>query len=139
VNQHGNVEVDQETGGHFLKAHVGQQLCRVDWKDPVESFDLYDEHVFDQEIDAIAPRNHVSFVFEWHAELALKGDAPKLELPTEAGMVAGFQEPRTEMPVHLDRRADDFVADPVGAMLDQRHIPSGYRNIAFAPAAPSFF
>jgi hypothetical protein len=86
-----------------------------------DGFDFDNDGVFDQEIYDVAPGDMHSLVLKRQGDAATARELPKLQLVAQARVIAGFQQPGTQMPMYLDGSPDDLVADRIGGMVYEPH------------------
>jgi hypothetical protein len=60
---------------------------------------------------------------QWQGNLGLVRDPVKLQLATQAGVIAGFKQAWAQLSMYLDRCSDSLFAHSIGGMLDESHGP----------------
>jgi hypothetical protein len=93
----------------------------VNWKQLPDGLDFDHETAFDQKIDDVSPCELHPFAFERQDHLAVVSNRSKIQLTAQASVIAGLQKARAEVPMDVDRCADDSFADWIGTMPDQPH------------------
>ena len=82
---------------------------------------LNHQHIFDQQINDIPVTDSYAFVFQRQRDFTDMRNPSKLELATQAPVVTGLQETRSEQAMYLDGRPDDLLADRISWMIDESH------------------
>jgi hypothetical protein len=54
ILEHGAIEIEQETSTNPTQLHVGQHLCLVDWQEALDCFELENDLILNDDVEAIA-------------------------------------------------------------------------------------
>ena len=96
-----------ETG----EPEVSEELSRVDRCQRVHALELQNDLSFHDNVEAVSDVESNALVHDWKRNLLLCGNPGMSELPEETFLVRRLQQPRTEMPMHLDRRPEYSIGD----------------------------
>ena len=77
----------------------------------VDSFQLNDEGIADQKVQAISAIQVDLAITDWKGHLPLKRDLQAPELMTETDLIGRFHKPWSEGPMDINSRSDDAFAE----------------------------
>src|SRR5262249_1202558 len=96
---------------------IGQHLLRVDRRELLNRLQLDDHDAFDQEIDAQPLIEVKTIEFERDDGLPFDAQAAPLQLASQDDLINGFQQPRPQRSMPLQRRIHSLPRDLVDVPL----------------------
>jgi hypothetical protein len=79
----------------------------MDGQQPVDCLDLHDEGILYDEVEPVAAIERDALITQRHGTLPLDPQPAKLQFVGQAQLVRGFEQPRPEVSMHLNARAED--------------------------------
>jgi len=107
------MEVDQKANGIAAESQVRQQLCLVDGQHLREGFQLDEDSILNEQVDAITNVDLASAVREGDRGFNRNTQPLEDEFLMEANTIRTLEKSRSQRRVHLDCRADDLTRDVV--------------------------
>lgn len=90
-----------------------QDLRMVGGNERDDAFDFQNHRIGNQDICPKPERNRGSFIHDRDADLASEPNAGPFKFLAQTCFINGFQKPRPDRPMHLDRLADNPFRQPV--------------------------
>src|SRR5678815_5641430 len=115
------------------QSEIREHLCGVDRCQAINSFDLNQDVAIDDKIDSKCTIDLGVLVSNGQTYLSGHLEASFEQLVTEATLVSGFEESRSEFAVDLDGGADDLFDD--GILNECRHAGDRCKRQAAKPIA----
>ncbi len=81
----------------------------MDRQQLVDGLDFHDHRVLDHQIHAVSAVQLDAFVLDRQVNLPFETEAQLTQLIAEAFLVSRLQQARAQVPMDLDRRADDHL------------------------------
>ncbi len=81
----------------------------MDRQQALDGLELDEHAILDDDIESVATVDEDPLVRDRERSLAIEQKPPQLKLAAQARLVRRFEQARTEIPVHLDERTDDFL------------------------------
>jgi hypothetical protein len=107
ATQGGRVEVDEQPDVQARQLQVRQHLRLMDRQKVIDGLELQHELLFDNDVESVTAIEHDPLVDHRQRPLPRKAQACERQLVAQAFFIGGLQEPRTEVAVDLDARAED--------------------------------
>ncbi|HMO25490.1 MAG TPA: hypothetical protein PKB10_04410, partial [Tepidisphaeraceae bacterium] len=102
-----DIEVEDQSDRPAAESEIGQELGVMDRCKFLDGFHLNHDRRFDEQIDPIAAIEGHSLVDDGQRAFSDEVDLTMLKLMTETPRISGFQQPRSQLPMHLDRSTND--------------------------------
>jgi hypothetical protein len=96
------VEVDQQTHRQARQPQIRNDLRGVHRLDLSDGLHLYDQPIFDDEVDAIGTVDFDPLVGDRNGALPFESKVPQLELTRKARAVCRLEQAWPELPMNLD-------------------------------------
>ena len=80
----------------------------MDWRKALDTLDLDDHFVFDDEIDPVF-REQFNAIEHGYSNLPFEGDPVRREFDGQRSFICGFKKPRAKMSMDFHRTANDSV------------------------------
>src|ERR1035437_2491184 len=87
---------------------VSQQLRLVYRQNILNGLELEDDLIVDDQVEPVTAVKLDSFVCDRYLDLLPKWDFPEFQFMTQASLISGLQQPRSQRPVNLHCRRNDF-------------------------------
>jgi len=110
-----NIEIQEESQRETGQFEVRQQLSAMDGKDSFYAFQLENQTLFDDVIDAERSGKLNAFIDDRKMNLVLELKARFDEFVVEACVARAFQHSRAKRCVNLHRRVDHAPGDFIGS------------------------
>jgi hypothetical protein len=121
VNEAKFVEVDEQAEGDVHELHLTHQLSLVDRENLRDDFELNEEAVIHQQIQAEGFLEGVSLVFNGNDKLLGGSDILEKQFPHQAFFVDRLNETRAFEAMDFDGRSDHLAAQLIGALEFRMH------------------
>jgi hypothetical protein len=79
----------------------------MDWEDPFDGLQLNDDFVTNDQIYFVSAIKLQTLIRDGKIDLALEGYAPKMKFVAQTLFVSRFQQSKSKLTMHLDRRTND--------------------------------
>src|SRR5690606_4221528 len=107
VAEIGDVEVQEEPSPQSRQAQVGEKLGLMNWQQLLDSLDLDDGGLVDNEVEAVGAVDLQASILDRQRSLRHHHVSGQPQFMGKTDFVRGFQQARAERLVNLDRSADD--------------------------------
>jgi hypothetical protein len=118
------IEVHEESRGISRELQIRDHLRETHGMKVIDGFQLHDDAVVDQQVDAEASCDAMPFVVQGNPPLALDSKLRPSQLDEQAFTVHRFQEARSENPVHFDSAPDDLLRQLPDVLSGGIHAPA---------------
>jgi hypothetical protein len=119
--QSGRAEIDEKTQRQFQQAQIGQQLFGMNRREALNRFDLHDNPVLDQKIDAASFVEAQAVIFERDGDLPSGAQTAPLKIARQHPFIDGLQQSGAETGVQLVGCIDDRSRDLVQCSISACH------------------
>lgn len=107
------MKVDQKANRIAAEPQIRQQLCLVDGQHRRQRFQLDEDAIFNEQVDAIPDVDPALAIDDGNWPFDLHSQPLQDEFMMEANTVCALEKPRSKGRVYLDRRTDDLTRDVV--------------------------
>jgi hypothetical protein len=101
-----NVKIQEKTQLVAAEAQIRQQLSAVHWQNSFDAFDLDDQTLLDDEIDAVRRAKLNAFVHDGQSDFLFKLNTRLRELIGQTSAAGTFEDPGAEHRMDAYRGAD---------------------------------
>ena len=81
----------------------------MDGEKSIDGFHLDDDPIIDDDVELVGAVEEHAFVADGHGPVPLEPKAAQCQLATQAVLIRGLEEARTEQSMHFDPCTDDLV------------------------------
>lgn len=103
ISQALHIEINEQPDSNAAQSHVRQDLCLVNRMDCFHALDFDDNHVLNDQVDAVAKLNLFSIEHDRQSNLTRYRESAFSEFMSETRLIDTFQQPRSQHGVDVHR------------------------------------
>jgi hypothetical protein len=107
LRENRGIKVDDKPYLLAGQTHISKQLRFVNSLDALNTLQLNDHRILDEQVDSVATVQMDALVHDRQINFSPVANASQVELMTEALFVGRFEKTRTECPMHFDGSANN--------------------------------
>lgn len=107
ISQSGHIDVDEQGNRILRQLQICEDSGEVNSFNSLNRLEFQHHYVIDDHINSVAALHIYAAIYHRNLFLPLNGQSTLNQLIAQARLIGRFQQPGSEFPVHVDRRAHD--------------------------------